>query len=479
MEWAELLCSERVNTYNKSSNNKSKDYRSEFEKDYNRIVISSSFRRLQDKTQVFPLDKSDFIRTRLTHSLEVSSTAKSLGQAIARQLISNNENLPENFEADITSILSCAGLLHDIGNPPFGHFCEYSIREFFKKNLNKIEYKVDENTTKKISDILTEQMLNDLYNFEGNAQALRLVSKLHFLVNFNGMNLTKALLSTLIKYPCNSLQLNKNKVITKKVGYFLSEKELFSSITEGTKTKNTRHPLTYILEAADDISYCTADIEDGFKKCFFTYHDFLEEFSYTDENDSDKEYKDHFKTKLEEKFQKSNKTESENNELYAIQNFLIYVQGILIKNASDTFLNKYNEIMNGTFDGDLFENEYSNFISKKLKDIAKKYIFSSNAIMELEISSHKIINYFLENMVNAVLYYDPYKDGRIFGSTSNLDTRFISIMSENYKECYKHYGKKQDDTRRLYLRLLLATDCICGMTDSYSKNLYQKLNGII
>ena len=173
-----------------------------FEKDYHRIIGSASFRRLQDKTQVFPLDKSDYIRTRLTHSLEVSSFARSLGQNVGEKIIREKKDysFTTQMKEDICAILQCAGLLHDIGNPPFGHFGETVIQDWFKEHLPLISY-----NGKPLTEILLPQMQNDFYNFEGNTQALRVVSKLHFLVDENGMNLTKALLGTIIKYPLSSV----------------------------------------------------------------------------------------------------------------------------------------------------------------------------------------------------------------------------------------------------------------------------------
>ena len=261
------------------------DLRSDFERDYHRILSSPSFRRLQDKTQVFPLEKNDFIRTRLTHSIEVSSFGKSLAQSIADEIIKNK--LDEEFTVSdataITNILASAGLLHDIGNPPFGHFGEDTIRDWFSKNIKKIGMKDENGNILKLEDLLSEQMKNDLLFFEGNAQAIRVVSKLHFLVDENGMNLTYALLNTLVKYPVNSLNINKESgnIKDKKMGYNLAEEELFREIVENTGTYDVesnvvyRHPLTFILEAADDIAYCTADIEDGMKKGFINFEKFI------------------------------------------------------------------------------------------------------------------------------------------------------------------------------------------------------------
>ena len=199
LEWNKLLAAERERQSGSTSNVRklSTDLRSEFEKDYHRIIGSASFRRLQDKTQVFPLDKSDFIRTRLTHSLEVSSFGKSLGQNISENILKyqKDETFTPKMKEDICNILQCAGLIHDIGNPPFGHFGELAIREWFEQNLDKLEFK-----GKKITEVLTEQMLEDLYHFEGNAQAFRLVTKLHYLVDERGMNLTYGLLGSILRW---------------------------------------------------------------------------------------------------------------------------------------------------------------------------------------------------------------------------------------------------------------------------------------
>ena len=217
MEWKYLLCPDRIRDYKGRPG--SGDLRTEFEKDYHRIIGSASFRRLQDKTQVFPLDKSDFIRTRLTHSLEVSSFAKSLGQNISEEILQNigDESFLPSYKADVCDILQCAGLLHDIGNPPFGHFGETAIRDWFRENMCRLTWK-----GRALSEVLTRQMQEDFYHFEGNTQALRLVTKLHYLVDAHGMNLTKGLLGTIIKYPVSSVEIDKKSgdIRTKKMGYY-------------------------------------------------------------------------------------------------------------------------------------------------------------------------------------------------------------------------------------------------------------------
>lgn len=238
----------------------------------------------------------------------------------------------EMMMVDGGGILECAGLLHDIGNPPFGHFGEDTIRNWFKTNLSKIEYKgtsVEKN--------LNEQMKNDLYHFEGNAQALRLLTKLHYLVDENGMHLTYALLNTLIKYPVSSCEINKKsgKIKDKKMGYYFAEQELFEDITESTGAINCRYPLTYLLEAADDIAYRTADIEDAVKKGFLRYSQLLEELRsevYIKICADERELHS-YKTAvdmLEEKYDKAKEKGIPNPEFNAVQNWIIYVQGMLL-----------------------------------------------------------------------------------------------------------------------------------------------------
>ena len=215
MKWSALLSQQRL----RPEEEERTDLRSGFERDYHRIIGSSSFRRLQDKTQVFALDKSDFIRTRLTHSLEVSSFARSLGQNIAQYILDNHMDRDFTLETkyEICEILQCAGLIHDIGNPPFGHFGEEAIRDWFCRKLPGLTFQ-----GQPVTELLEDQMLQDLYLFEGNAQALRQVTKLHFLVNENGMNLTYALLNTIIKYPIPSVSVKPDgrNIAFRKAGYF-------------------------------------------------------------------------------------------------------------------------------------------------------------------------------------------------------------------------------------------------------------------
>lgn len=275
-QWSSITSEERIPKTHAQGNNR---YRSEIESDYHRIIRSASFRRLQDKTQVFPLDNSDFVRTRLTHSLEAASLAKLIGKQVCNRI--NEEGL-EDIEhqpnpMNVIEILNCAGLLHDIGNPPFGHFGETAIRNWFCKQLPILKYK-----GQTLDKLLDQQQINDLVNFEGNAQALRIITKLHRLTGNHGMHLTSAVMDTIIKYPVNSLQkvakeASPDRLLTeKKIGYFQSERKQYLEIKGNTGTMDKRNPMCFILEAADDLAYTFADLEDGYNKGMFSFQDLLE-----------------------------------------------------------------------------------------------------------------------------------------------------------------------------------------------------------
>ncbi len=474
MNWSKLLSAERARMHSGKS---PADRRSEFQKDYHRIISSASFRRLQDKTQVFALDSSDFVRTRLTHSLEVSSFAKSLGQMVFAKLIETGADPEVNaaVKEQCCAILECSGLLHDIGNPPFGHFGEDSIRSWFEVNLGKQTFRGTP-----VTDMLNEQMINDLTHFEGNAQALRLLTKLHFLIDENGMNLTFALLNTLIKYPVSSCETDKKSPDIKlhKMGYYLAEKDIFRRITESTGAGGCRYPLTFLLEAADDIAYKTADIEDAAKKNFISYNTLLadlksEEFISGFNGEEDARTYHGLIDVLEDKLDKAENRCLGDPGLNAVQNWVVSVQTAVLCGAADSFIEHYREIMDGTFTKDLISASPANAIAEALGRIALERVFRSRTIMMSELTEGHMINFFLERLVPAAIALesgvplDPVSD------------RLMLMISGNYRRIYEHYAEGKDEAYRLYLRILLVTDFVCGMTDSYAKRTYQELSGIV
>lgn len=470
MEWKRLLSSERARPSKAKTG--SKDGRSEFQKDYHRIVGSASFRRLQDKTQVFPLERGDFVRTRLTHSLEVSSFAASLGQSVGSRIMERDPSFAAEDREAIIDILRSAGLVHDIGNPPFGHFGETAIRQWFKRNLGKLEYE-----GRSVSELLCGQRAEDFYHFEGNAQAVRLLSRLHYLVDGNGMNLTYALLNTIVKYPVSSLMIDKNSgdVRTKKAGYYQAEEAIFSAFSSATGAGHCRYPLAFLLEAADDIAYKTGDIEDAVKKGKIGYRRLLEELERARDKCRDEAEREALSAgadALSKKYENAVKYGKPSPEENAVQNWVIGVQGTLLFSATDAFMEHYEEIMAGAFRKELLAVSPQRALCEALGDIAYRYAFRSKEILKLEIAGASIFDGILQRFIPAAIRMDT-------NAYTELDDKLMSLVSENYKLSYREQSRGCDETQKLYLRLLLVTDYLCGMTDSFAKRLYQELAGIV
>ena len=351
-------------------------------------------------------------------------------------------------------------------------------------------------------------MCSDFINFEGNAQAIRVVEKLHFIVDENGMNLTFALLNTLIKYPVSSLDIDKNSgnIKDKKMGYFYSEEDIFYKVVKSTgtydeqKNKIYRHPLTFLLEAADDIAYATADIEDGIKKRYITYYNLINELEKAGFNEGNIFY-----DRLKKYRQDGKKNEYISSHSYAATRWIISIQGLIIKDVVKKFIDNYSDIMSGNFKEELLSNNDDLDIVKFLKAMSKKYIFDSRNNNKMEISGNIIIDFLLNKFVNAIIYFDT-----IYEDESLLHRKYRILLSDNQKQIYSIYSKKYEDkmlkelnlkieqeqlegnqkerlekeykdkifSYKLYLRLLFVTDYISGMTDTYIKTTYQELMGI-
>lgn len=482
MDWCKLLSSKTKIERDNKPNEFLQYPISNIEMDYEQVISSSAFRRLQDKTQVFPLDKSDFVRTRLTHSIEVSSIARQIGIMITNNNTIYCKDEFKNGNADVESIysiLSCSGLLHDIGNPPFGHFGEVVIGDWFKDEFMKDEFDF---YGVPIREELCSQMKNDLENFEGNAQALRILTKSNS--RCNGLKLSYGLLNTIIKYPTNSLNFSveDDDIKKHKLGYYYSESEMIDNICKETGTKigkeYVRHPLTFILEAADDIAYATADLEDALKKGLFTLEEFI--VYYEDEiNKIDgkkhkyakkcgKDLLDNLKNML-------NDTEkNKESDFNVFQRWRGHVKNWLMYVVAYRFSKSYDEIMEGSFKRDLFWDTNHEFTIKILKGAMKKFVFNDSEILKLELAAKKIIEALLKDFIYAVRYWEE-DDSDIRMSKS--DKKYINIIPQNLRNEYIE-NKPESKSERLYKKFLMVTDFISGMTDSYTKNLYQELYGM-
>ena len=514
MEWEKLLSKERF--YH------SGDREESGRNDYDTIIRSTLFRRLQDKAQVFPLEADDYVRTRLTHSLEVSAIGKRLGELTFRRLKERRIDawFEENPETEFSDTLLCAGLVHDIGNPPFGHYGEEVIRDWFRVKIQDEGFRFRGRPIGELLRAVDARMTADFENFEGNAQGLRILSKAGLREGSHDVNLTYAVINTLIKYPNPSTDFDRKSPDIKrhKVGYYYAEREVMDRVCTATGTKTdagyVRHPLVYIMEAADDIAYATADLADAVKKGRFTVRAFIE--FYEKELDavvgkcraeelpsSARIARDQIE--LLKKAIRDDRTpelaagksafcqtlahsDTPETEFTIFENWLERVRMWLMYGAEFTFTKNYESIMEGTYQGDLTEGNNGTDLLRILKKAMVTFVFHSQELISLELSARRIVESLLNDFIHAVKYADE-PDEREHLST--IDDRFLHMIPDNFKMDYLG-AKKQVDARvaegaqseedaeaeKLYLRFLMVTDFISGMTDSYARNLYRIANGL-
>ncbi len=472
MNWKQLISAKRFGM--EEFHEERQENRSEFQRDYDRLIFSAPFRRLQNKTQVFPLPGSIFVHNRLTHSLEVSCVGRSLGNDVAKAILERQPELESSFLPEIGSIVSAACLAHDLGNPPFGHFGEFTIRQWFRENFPKLYFK-----GQPVTELLTKQMMGDFLNLEGNAQALRVLTKLHVLIDLgNGMNLTYALLNTIIKYPVSSLEINKNSgdIKYKKMGYFTAEQPVFEDITKSTGAVGYRYPLTFLLESADDIAYKTADIEDAAIKKLISFTELLSELESPDLREkcvSEEEQKvlEKSAADLRHCLDSSKKRGLPLAEKKAVQRWTVNMQSALIYAASDAFVDNYEAIMAGEFKRELLSASPMRVVSEALSDIAYRYAFQSSGLLKIELSADAMLNLLLDKITGAALRFGTEQQRM-------TDANLMSLLSESFRGICRKCSEGKSDAEQAYNRLLLVTDCVCSMTDSYARELFGDLSGI-
>ncbi len=470
MNWNKLLSEERF------VENHKEDF-TPYRNDYDTIICSTLFRRLQDKAQVFPLDDDDYVRTRLTHSLEVSAIGKKLGEYAFGKVKEAGLDpwFEEHLEKEFSDVLLCAGLIHDIGNPPFGHFGEYAIREWFQRHLGEMHL-----NGRPVTEILSNWQLQDLYAFEGNAQSIRLLSKTPYLGTMHGFNLSYPVLGAIMKYPISSEKLaQETKPLYKKIGYNYSERELFDILNEKTGMNGHRHPLSFLLEAADDIAYRTSDVEDSMVKkvlsitqIFEALEQYLNELKEENSNgDHQTLYKEVAECiqKLKDIYQNEITKKTRKPELAALQRWNQYLQGRMIQDAGNAFARNYETIMRGEFYGDLFDNTCSGHVILAISKLSEKWIYTSSLKIKTELYGRRVIDSLLSQFMPAAIKYDTDE------KMTFIECRIIDTVSDFYKSMYRTESVGKSEADKLYLRILMITDFISGMTDNYAKRLYQEL----
>ena len=437
MNWQQLISNKRFGL--EEIHEARKDDRSEFQRDFDRLIFSAPFRRLQNKTQVFPLPGSVFVHNRLTHSLEVSCVGRSLGDSIANRLIAKHPELAETHVSEIGAIVSAACLAHDLGNPPFGHSGEKAISTFFSEGKGLA-----------LKSQLSPMEWDDFTHFEGNANAFRLLTHQFQGRRKGGFVMTYSTLASIVKYPYPStLAGNKSKF-----GFFLSEEEDFRKIAlelgikrlskENEPAKYARHPLVFLVEAADDICYQMMDIEDAYKLKLLTPKEAKELYQLY--------FDDKKKERVNEVF---NIVEDENEQIAYLRATVI---GILIKECTKVFMENEEAILNGSFEGALIKhiNPQLSEAYNQCTKVAVEKIYRSRDVLDIELAGFHVISTLLELMIDAV--QSPEK------AYSEL---LINRVSSQY----------DIHSPTLYGKIQAVLDYISGMTDVYALDLYRKIKG--
>lgn len=475
LEWEKLLSSARRKDLSDRADPlplNAAGARTEIERDYDRILFSTPVRRLADKTQVFPLDKNDSVRNRLTHSHEVSNLARSIGVAL---VYDGKSKIPKDDQAkrDLPSMLAAIGLAHDLGNPPFGHQGEKAIGSWFKENAAMA---LDFESTEGVGTIEMQRMKSDYLNFEGNAQTFRILTKLQILNDEFGLNVCCGTLAALMKYPVTSELVSDKSKATKKFGCFHSELVCLDEVFNVTGLiKGVRHPLAYIMEASDDIAYSVLDAEDAVKKGLVSYSDIISYLTATYPEDKmikeivDKAEKRHIVHR------DHNLSPAELNDI-STQMFRVFAIGAMISAVIAAFEENYDSIMNGKFDGDLIGSSTAKLACKGLKDFSFKHAFVHRSVLAIELQGYNVIQSLMDMMWDAIAARgDPLVVvGR--DSEANVFQRYVyNRLSENYRRIFED---RNNHLPLNYKRSQLLADMISGMTDSYAVSLQQELKGL-
>lgn len=431
LNWSTLLSSDRQGKKPDSEESS----RSNFEQDFDRIIFSHPFRKLQDKTQVHPLPEHDFVHTRLTHSLEVSSVGRSLGKRAGETIMEKHPELKEKFSSfDIGAITAAAALAHDMGNPPFGHAGETAISTYFK------EHSVDG---------ITKEELIDLQNFEGNAQGFRLLNR-----KDHGLHLTYAALGAFTKYPVHSAfgKRDQKRKSQKKFGYYQTEKKAFTEVADKLGLIKfdegvwCRHPLAFLVEAADDICYSIIDLEDACRLGIITLNEIVDLLAPI------------LGDKL--KREKLMETRGLNSQLGLLRALTI---GVLIEACTEVFVANETQILDGSFDRALTDMCKFQEPLDKIAKISYQKIYRTHTVVEIEAAGHEIL---------PALVHDFIKAAENINSGSRKYQNMALLFPEDIRfSVNEHQGNK-------YLLIRDVLDFISGLTDRHALSLYRKIKGI-
>lgn len=440
MEWLQL-----INNIRAGKKKSGESARSVFEQDYDRVIFSEPFRRLQDKTQVHPLPEHDFVHNRLTHSLEVSSVGRSLGKQVGDIIISRNQELANKFSSyDFAAIVATASLAHDIGNPPFGHSGETAISTFFS----------DTDLGKELCNHVNNSEATDLRNFEGNAQGFRLLNK----KNYQGLQLTYTTLAAFTKYPRPSVITTKDtgRRSQKKFGFYQTESDIFQQLVENLNLDHPvnqkdvwlRHPLTYLVEAADDICYHIIDLEDGCRLGLISFE----------------ETKDLLVPIIREKFnaEKLNKIPGKIGRLGTLRAMAI---SRLIDECVLFFCDNEKGLLDGSFDKALTDEIPSSKYLTDIINVSVRDIYRSDRVVEKEAAGYEILPGLTSLFMEAILSFHHNK------KMSSRHRTYFSLLPVELRQ-------EIDQYQALYPKIRCGLDFISGLTDRNALILFRKIKGM-
>ena len=440
MEWKQLISNKRLGQEHRHTERH--DDRTEFKRDYDRLIFSAPFRRLQNKTQVFPLPGSVFVHNRLTHSLEVASVGMSLGNDVAQRVIERRPELRNTLFEQIGQIVSTACLAHDLGNPPFGHSGEKAIQTFFTEGAGN-----------RLREEVSPAFWDDITHFEGNANAFRLLTHQFKGRRPGGFVMTYSTIASIVKYPHASSAAGKKG----KFGFFQSEQETYQRLAaemgirrlsvEGEPLRYARHPLVYLVEAADDICYEIMDLEDAHKLKIVSF------------DEASRLMLGFFEDEVQQRILQRIKDEQLTDPNEQIVYMRSCVIGKLENECVKAFIDYEDEILAGTFEKGLIDH-ISPLQCEAYKACAKlsvARIYKSRPVLDVELSGYKIMATLMDQMVEAVMHPDRYYSQQLIGRVSS---------------------QYDIDAKDLETRLMAVIDYISGMTDVYALDVYQKINGI-
>ena len=440
MNWQQLISNKRLGQEHRHAERH--DDRSEFKRDYDRLIYSAPFRRLQNKTQVFPLPGSVFVHNRLTHSLEVSSLGQSLGNDVCTRLKQKHPELANTLFEEIDTIVSAACLAHDMGNPPFGHSGEKAIQTFFTEGEGK-----------QLKSTVSSQFWDDITHFEGNANAFRLLTHRFFGRRQGGFVMTYSMLASIVKYPFSSSLAGRYG----KFGFFQTEAEDYRKIADelglickskpGEPLKYARHPLVYLVEAADDICYEIMDIEDAHKLKILSFEETTRLLlGFFDED---------MRREITERIREEGVTDNNEQIVYMRASVI----GKLENECVRTFVEHEEEILNGTFNGSIIDHiaPLQREAYRRCTEISYQKIYHSKPVLDIELSGYKIMETLMSVFVEAAV--NP--------------KRFYS--QQLIRRVSSQYDIHSDDVET---RIMAVIDYISGMTDVYALDIYQKIKGV-